>query len=166
MSVLPSTLLEQANIQFLNICKVDYCLVKLTSNILKHSIFDATSELRSFLVRQGIHDYSSQEKGTEAKISVKTNILTFSRTVSTESTMYRSETRGDTRMWFGSKIFSFTKPNDIFAVIALNNELNIINISLLDVRSFWVTAIDNPIQNLLRKCQNSNQCSLIKSILR
>ena len=47
---------EESNILFLQNLGIPYATVRLTENILKHSIFDANSEIRSFLQSQDLHD--------------------------------------------------------------------------------------------------------------
>ena len=59
---------EENNILFLQKLTIPYATVRLTKNILKHSIFDANSEIRSFLYHQDLHDFEKQKYGQEYKI--------------------------------------------------------------------------------------------------
>lgn len=140
---------EESNILFLQNLGIPYATVRLTENILKHSIFDANSEIRSFLQSQDLHYYEKQSFGQEFKVYLKTKILTFKRNVETKTSLYRAGTRGDYRMWFGSAILTLSNPNDLFMITAIDKELYTINITKIDLELCYTTSYPNPIKNML-----------------
>lgn len=145
------TELEQDNVSFLMAKGIPFAIVHLTQNILNHSIFDATSDMRRMLRGSGVHDFSSQTKGSDNKVFIPTHILTFARDIETQTSLYRSTTRGDERMWPGGAILKLTKDNDIIAVLAFEKELYVINISQIDIEMSVRTFLDNPIKKFFRQ---------------
>ena len=136
---------EQGNINFLNEKGISFCLVQLTENILSKSIFDATTQIRAFLKKEGIHDFSLQKNGQDDKLLINTYILTFARVIKTETSLYRAGTRGDERMWFGSPILTVTKPDDLYAIFEKEHEIYLINISKINIESLWRSSVPNPV---------------------
>lgn len=136
---------EQGNINFLNEKGISFCLVQLTENILSKSIFDATTQIRAFLKKEGIHDFSLQKNGQDDKLLINTYILTFARVIKTETSLYRAGTRGDERMWFGSPILTVTKPADLYAIFEKEHEIYLINISKINIESLWKSSVPNPV---------------------
>ena len=138
--------LELQNEGFLKEKGIHFAKVQLTENILSHAIFDATQEITKFLREEGIHDFSHQANGKEAKTFIPTHLLTFKQTVEMKTSLYKASTRGDKRMWFGSEIFPYVEDDDIFVIMALNKELYIINMTHLDIELCYRTGFDNPIK--------------------
>ena len=136
--------LEQVNTEYLDKKGVQYVLICLTQNILRHGIFDAKVALRNLLKEKSVHDYSTQHPGD--RISIPTHILTFKKDIETSSSMYKAGTRGDARMWFGSEIYKVAKPDDIFAVIPKNGVLYVLPVTHLDIEYCCATSINNPIK--------------------
>ena len=136
--------LEQMNTEYLDKKGVQYVLICLTQNILRHGIFDAKVALRNLLKEKSVHDYSTQHPGD--RISIPTHILTFNKDIETSSSMYKAGTRGDARMWFGSEIYKVTKPDDIFAVIPKDGVLYVLPITHLDIEYCCATSINNSIK--------------------
>lgn len=145
------SVIEKNNMEYLQRNNIPYATVRLTYNILQHSIFDATVPIRSFLKSQGIHDFDTQKNGRDYKAFVDTHILTFMRDVTTETSLYRAGTRGDERMWFGYEILPLTKPDDIYAMLAYKNELYIINISTNELESCFESPYSNTIKYIISK---------------
>lgn len=143
--------LELRNQDYLAGRGVRFELVCLTANILKHSIFDAKMNIRAFLKEYGVHDFYNQANGQEAKCKVKTHVLTFMRDIPTETSLYRSGTRGDCRMWFGSAIFPITDPDDLYVITAIEKELYIVNISKVDIETSCQTSFPSPVQKWMKK---------------
>ena len=143
-------MLEEGNILFLERIGIPYATVRLSENILKHSIFDANMEIRSFLCNNGLHDYEQQGLGSEFKVYLKTQILTFKRSIETNSSLYKARTRGDCRMWFGSVVNKFSDPDDLFMITAINNVLYTINISKIDLEQCYRSSMSNPISQLIK----------------
>lgn len=136
--------LQQVNTEYLDKKGVQYVLICLTQNILRHGIFDAKVALRNLLKEKSVHDYSTQHPGD--RISIPTHILTFKKDIETSSSMYKAGTRGDARMWFGSEIYKVAKPDDIFAVIPKNGVLYVLPVTHLDIEYCCATSINNPIK--------------------
>lgn len=139
--------LETKNIEFLQSTVKRFAKVRMTTNIIKHSIFDANSEIRTYLSEENIHKYATQLKGQEYKVFVKGHILTFKRSIETNISMYRSKTRGDYRMWFGAPFLSLAKERVIYVIIAKGAELYVFNISDIDIESCAKSPVMNPIKN-------------------
>ena len=146
-----NTVFEEGNILFLERLDIPYATVRLSENILKHSIFDANMAIRSFMRNNGLHDYEQQGLGPEFKVFLKTQILTFKRSIETNTSLYRARTRGDCRMWFGSIINKFCDPDDLFIITAIDKVLYTINITKLDLDLCYTTSYMNPIKELLAK---------------
>lgn len=142
--------IESNNQSFLSNFKIPFVLVRMTENILRHSIFDAKRDMRVFLKEMGIHDYNTQSLGQKGKIIIKTHILTFKRQIETQTSLYRTETRGDERMWFGSAVLPLTCPDDIYAVFIKNSELYIINITKIDIGNCYQSSFPNPIKEWIK----------------
>lgn len=143
--------LEQDNVNYLILHNILFAAVRLTSNILSHSIFDANLEMRKVLKVNDVHNFSTQKNGVENKVMVSTHILTFARDILSTTSLYRSNTRGDERMWPGSAISSVVDDDNAIVVIPYNRELYIINISKVDIEMSFNTFIDNPIKAFLKK---------------
>ena len=136
---------------------IKYCYVILTENILNKSILDATTPIRAFLKSEGIHDYNCQQNGQEFKVLIKTHILTFSRSIDSETSLYRAGARGDERMWFGSSIIGITQPNDVYAIFSCSKELYLINISRIELEEVWKSSVPTPIGEFIaQKLTNSS----------
>ena len=142
--------LELQNEDFLKEKGIHFAKVLLTENILSHAIFDATQEISRFLKEEGIHDFSQQANGKEAKIFIPTHLLTFKQTIEMKTSLYKASTRGDKRMWFGAEIFPYVEDDDIFVIMALNKELYIINMTHLDIELCFRTGINNPIKSFIK----------------
>ena len=140
---------EKENIQFLQSHGISFATVRLTENILNHAIFDANNNIRTFLLTHNLHDYEKQGLGKEFKVFLKTEILTFKRSVETKTSLYRARSRGDYRMWFGSAIFSLSESNDLYIITTINKELRIINISKIDLDLCYKTSYPNPIKDMV-----------------
>lgn len=155
----PLNVTETKNVKFINEKVNNYCCVALTENILNKSILDATVPIRAFLKANSIHDYEQQQNGQEFKVLIKTHILTFSRIIDSETSLYRAGARGDERMWFGSAILEVTKPEDVYAMFCRNNELYLINISRIDIEDVWKSSAPTPIGDFI-----SNQITNVEEV--
>lgn len=138
------TTLEEMNTEYLDKKGVQYVLVCLTQNILHHGIFDAKVALRELLQNNGVHDYSTQQPGE--KVSIDTHILTFKKDIKASSSMYRSGTRGDARMWFGSEIYDVAQPDDIFAIAPKSGEIYVLPLTHIDLEYCCTTSLQNPVK--------------------
>lgn len=142
--------LEKQNEEFLVNKRISFTTVMMTHNILSHSIFDANKQIVKYLKEQGLHDYDLQKNGKDERVMIKIHILTFTEDVLSKSSLYKAGTRGDKRMWFGAAVLPYTDDNDIFAIIAHEGELYIINESKFDFDLCYMTNVDNPIKVFLK----------------
>ncbi len=141
--------LEQMNTKYLDKKGVQYTLICLTQNILRHGIFDAKVALRNLLKEKSVHDYDAQKPGE--KVSISTHILTFKDDITTDSSMYRAGSRGDARMWFGSEIYNVASPDDIFAVIPVEGIIYVLPLTHLDIEYCCTTSRNNPVKQFINK---------------
>lgn len=142
------TEIEIQNESFLKGQGIRYAKVLMTENILSHHIFDASQSIERFLKEEHIHDFDSQNNGEKKYIT--THLLTFKEERIIHTSVYKAMKRGDKRMWFGAEILSITKPNDIYIMMAKDNELFIFNMTRIDIVVCYETTLDNPIKQFLK----------------
>lgn len=120
---------EQSNLARLEDMGLEYALLFPTRTGLEKSILDATIEYRDFLHRHGIHDYEKQPNGPEHKVSVPATILDANgELIGTKASLYRSATRGDTRMWV-TGLGEHAAGGNVLAAIVDAGRLVLINVS-------------------------------------
>ncbi len=103
----------------------DYAVIIPTETGLNKSIMDATSTVRGFLKHNGIHDYDAQENGPNHKVKVGGVFLDADENeIPTEISMYKSNGRGDCRIWF-SGLKEFAKPKEELVILLRDNVLKI-----------------------------------------
>lgn len=136
--------IEKLNIEFLNRKGVKHAEILFTANILYHGIFDATRPIKNFLKESNVHDFDQQNPGE--KKSVVTHLLTYNEEIVCQASLYRSVTRGDRRMWFGSDTYTIVEEDEVCSMFCLNNELFVINISTLDLEVCCNSVKSNPIK--------------------
>lgn len=111
--------LKEKNIQF--------SLLIPTETGLKKMILDATSSVRDFLKYNAIHDYEIQAFGPTNKVKIIGNFITGNNeNIDTEVSLYRSNGRGDFRIWF-SNLKDFVNANDELVLIIKEGVLTILN---------------------------------------
>lgn len=99
----PFTSFEKKNMEYLVNHNIKFTLVQVTATGLKKSILDATTPMRTYFKENKVHDYESQHKGQDHKVTVPTHILTGFKDIVTQTSLYRPETKdGDPRLVFGS----------------------------------------------------------------
>ncbi|WP_160142489.1 MvaI/BcnI family restriction endonuclease [Arthrobacter sp. SLBN-100] len=120
--------LEVENIAFLTRYDLDFGLLEPTENGLRKGILDATNEYRKFLLRNAIHNYSSQEQGQDHKLYVPAHfLLPTGEVVSARASLYRPDTKmGDARVWF-SRMRNYCQPHDILVSLWSKEGLWILN---------------------------------------
>lgn len=129
MNTRPLNLSEEQNLSLIRQAGVDCALLFLTETGLQKSILDAVLPLRLLLKEAGLHDYSTQGQGSEAKVYVES--ILFSRNTQSEVkvSLYRPNTKkGDPRIWF-SQLSSVASPNEVLAVGVADGRLTCINLS-------------------------------------
>jgi hypothetical protein len=143
------TFAEQSKIKLLTKNQVSLTLIEPTETGLKKSIMDATGSVRSFLKNENIHDYESQNQGTESKIIIPSIIHTGFNTTKSKASLYRPSTKnGDPRIWFYS-LTKIAEPNDIIAITFYNDNFHVFNLTKLDIGQLINSAIINPFQELV-----------------
>lgn len=125
---------ELANAAFLTRFSIDFGLLEPTATGLGKSIMDATFEYRSFLSRQGIHDYSLQAQGTQNKSIIPARIMTLDGDVlEVAASLYRPMTKkGDPRVWF-SQLKRHCIAGDILASVWNGSCIWLLNLSRVDL---------------------------------
>ena len=128
--------IEEENTQALNEKNISFSKLIPTETGLAKSIMDATSTVREFLQKKNIHNYSTQEFGPLSKIKRNSYFVNqdFSKT-ETEMSLYRSNGRGDFRIWF-TKLKEFVDANNELVLVVLNGEVNVLNISKYNYSDF------------------------------
>lgn len=111
---------------------------------------DATLSVREFLKSNGIHNFWQQKQGAENKVIIKTTIVLGYKLVKTQASLYRPNTKnGDPRIWV-SDIKKYCKPNDILAFFVLDGELQVFNLTDIDLDHY------DYIQGLLEETKKSS----------
>ena len=143
------TNIENSRIELLTKYQVSLSLIEPTETGLKKSIMDATSPVRLFLKKEGIHDYEIQKQGSDNKVIYPVKIYYHSKILKSKASFYRPLTKkGDPRIWF-YKLTSISKPNDLIAIIPFDKCLHILNITHLPLKELVDGKVDNPIRDLI-----------------
>lgn len=140
---------EKRNVSFLVGKRVEYATIQVTLTGLNKSIMDATAPVRAYLKEKGVHDYESQQQGEENKVHVSTSVLSDMTAHTTMTSLYRLMTKkGDPRLWV-SGIKKYINPDEIFALIAFEQRLYVINLSQINIEKAYSSVIENPIRDLV-----------------
>jgi MvaI/BcnI restriction endonuclease family len=109
---------------------IEAVLLVPTATGMKKSIMDATSSVRDFLRRAGIHDFSEQPQGQDHKRLVGVQLVTSQGVFRTEASLYRPITKkGDPRIWI-SGLRAYAEPGNVLALVASGDgELLVVNAS-------------------------------------
>lgn len=145
---------EAKNVRFLVNKQIEYATIQITQTGFNKGILDTTIPVRAYFLEKGVHNFDEQPKGQEHKRLIDSYILTDTEIKSTQSSLYRPETKdGDPRMWvYGLK--DFVKPDDIFAIIAHNGSLYVVNLTRVSIEKAYKSKLINPLQDLI----NSLHC--------
>ena len=120
---------ERSNLSHLEEMELEYALLFPTKTGLEKSILDATWEYRDFLQRRGIHDYGKQLNGPGHKLSIAATLLgPNGELIATKASLYRSATRGDTRVWV-TGLSEHAAGGDVLATVVDAGHMVIINVS-------------------------------------
>ncbi len=124
------------NISSFNEKSISFAKLIPTETGLSKSIMDATSIVREFLKQNSIHNYELQKLGPFNKVKIKGFLINqdFSK-IDTEISLYRSNGRGDFRIWF-TNLKEFAVANNELALIIINGEVNVLNIGKYNYTSF------------------------------
>jgi len=120
--------------------EVPVAFLTVTQTQLNKSIMDAVKPLRELLKEKGVHDYSTQEQGTHAKVVKVVNFIIhtteivghdvlypYSTTVEEKVTLYRPTSgNGDPRIWF-TNLKKYAHAGDVLVVMANDEALYVVN---------------------------------------
>ena len=145
----PFNKFEENNLKYLVNKQIEYATIQITATGLKKSILDATVPVRTYFLENHIHNFEEQPQGQEHKRKIKTIILNDFKPFETVTSFYRPNTKkGDPRIW-PSGLNNYTKPDDIFAIIAHEGILYIINLSSISIEFSYNQCTENPIRQLI-----------------
>ncbi|GKV82893.1 DUF262 domain-containing protein [Pectobacterium versatile] len=119
---------ESDKVQVLRELGIDFELLFVTGTGLTKSILDATSPIIQLLKNKQIHDYDSQKSGSEYKVMLPCIVLSNGTREETKSSLYKANTRGDTRFWPG-RFNHFATDGQAFAMFIENRNLILLNLS-------------------------------------
>lgn len=140
---------ETRNVKFLVNKQIEYATIQITQTGYDKGILDTTIPVRAYFLEKGVHDFEKQPKGQEHKKMVNSYILTDTEIKSTQSSLYRPETKdGDPRMWV-YKLKDYVNPDDIFSIIVYEDSLYVINLTQIDIEKAYNSLLVNPIQDLI-----------------
>lgn len=120
-----------------------------TDTGLSKSIMDAHAQLRGYLERSGIHDYSNQSLGPEGKRLVAAWHVGLEGMEAATASLYRPQTKqGDPRIWV-TGLSKHAMAGNLVAVLAWGNEIYFANLS---ANGLLTSAADagSPLGSLLR----------------
>lgn len=155
---------ELNNLAYLTSQSIEYTLVQITATGYNKSILDATEPMRQYFKDRGMHDYSTQQQGTENKVFIRTTILDELNAVSTTSSLYRPVTKkGDPRIWT-YKVKKYCAPNDILMMVYRSEMLYVVNVSKIDIRNVCVSPIVSPLKDLIVLSRSEETSTAIELI--
>ncbi len=127
------------NTTLLKEAKINYSILIPTATGLAKSIMDATSSVREFLKENGIHEYENQDYGPNHKVKLNGKYVLEDLNIrQTEISLYRSNGRGDFRIWF-TDLKDFASANDELILIVKESTLLILNSSKFNYSDFILT---------------------------
>jgi hypothetical protein len=126
---------EDARLAALTASNASVALLEITKTGHGKSIMDATAPLRRLLAEAGLHDYSAQAQGQDAKARLPAVIHHEGVGRATKASLYRPSSKdGDPRIWFDG-LKEAASPGDILALLPFEGTLHVINLSALDERA-------------------------------
>lgn len=123
--------IEEKNINYLNQRNILFSKLIPTETGLKKGIMDAVSGLREFLKSQDYHNYDLQQLGPDYKVKKQAKFKNLIGEIDTEISLYRSNGRGDYRIWFTS-LKDFANSQDELAIYIDEGILKVLNLSKYD----------------------------------
>ena len=126
--------LESKNLEILKKKGLNYSIITPTETGLSKNIMDAVSGVREFLKTNNIHDYDTQELGPTNKIKLDSIFKTIDEDIDSQVTLYRSNGRGDYRIWF-SGLGDFVEAKNELALIIMEGKINVLNITKIDYKN-------------------------------
>lgn len=144
---------EKKNVRFLVDKQIQFATIQVTETGLRKSILDATAPVRAYFKESGIHDYENQPQGELGKRYIETYIVTETGKHRTKTSLYRPITKkGDPRMWVNKiRGVEFLRADDIFAIIAFNGILYVINLTTTNIPRIYDSPIVTPLQDIIKQ---------------
>lgn len=143
------TTIELRRVELLTNASVEFTLIEPTQTGLEKSIMDATWPVRNYLKEKEIHDYSTQQKGQGHKVQVPAKFLEDKNKINSLTSLYRPETKnGDPRIWF-KDLKKYAAPNDILVLVEFEKQINVLNITKLDIEFLMNSADKNFVQEFI-----------------
>lgn len=140
---------ETDKLKLLTEKSVSFTLIEPTATGLCKSIMDATGPVRTYLLEQGVHNFTLQKQGQEHKIQVKSLLLESTVVLPSICSLYRPVTKkGDPRIWFKG-LPDYVEPNDILAIIVHEGVLYVANITRLNIARLLTDIGSNPLKELV-----------------
>lgn len=128
----PEDILLEKNISYFKSRAIDFVLIKPTETGLKKRIMDATTNIRRFLQAKEFHNYEEQQFGPNNKVVRNAKLITPNNPeIASYISMYRSNGRGDYRIWF-TEFDKFAQPENEILLFIENDILYALNVSLYD----------------------------------
>ena len=120
---------------------VEFSIFEPTITGLKKSILDATRPVRAHFESEGFHYFDHQKQGDDHKIIKNAFFVDGDSIAPSKVSLYRPKTKqGDPRMWF-SKLPSFAEPEDQVAIVVLDDELYLFNVSRILLENISLTSL-------------------------
>jgi Protein of unknown function DUF262 len=123
--------IENKNITVLDKSKILFSILIPTETGLTKGIMDAVSGLREFLKTQNYHNYETQPLGPNHKVIKSAKFKSEDIETDTKISLYRSNGRGDYRIWFAD-LKKFADPKDELAITIDQGILKVLNLSKFD----------------------------------
>jgi hypothetical protein len=112
---------------------IDVVFLVPTNTGIAKSIMDATTPVRQFLARNGIHNYEKQAQGQDSKIILPTFFVNADSLTETNVSLYRPVTKdGDPRIWFG-RLKQYCVARNLLGIVTNGEALYVFNLSNADV---------------------------------
>lgn len=122
-------------IELLSRLRVSAGFLVPTATGLSKSIMDAHSSLRVFLKQEGLHDFSTQAKGPDAKRQLPASLVMPTSLLPSSISLYRPMTKsGDPRIWI-SGLKNYAHANDLLALVIQSERVYVINMTEPAVRN-------------------------------
>lgn len=129
---------------------VDAAYLVPTATGLEKAILDCIAPVRSYLRREGIHDFDRQAQGPEHKVKLTARVVLPDRLVDTTASLYRPVTKqGDPRIWFYG-LGDYAEAGNLLAVFAIEGVLYVVNSSRTDVWSS-LDQVGSPLQRIIER---------------
>jgi hypothetical protein len=107
---------------------IAYELLFVTETGLTKNIFDATGNVTELLANKNIHNYELQIFGHDHKVMLPCIILSENQREETKISLYRSNQRGDKRLWPG-RFKDYAASGQVFALFVANSNIILLNLS-------------------------------------